>query len=189
MFNIEELKETILSIKDSNGHCYVAIDGRCGSGKSTLAKQLSEELDAPIFHMDDFFLRISQRTKERYEEPGGNVDRERFKEEVIDSLVRQEDIIYQPFDCQVFELEEKVTVNYNPIVIVEGSYSCHPELIDYYDYKIFVDIDPKTQIERIRKRNGEEKLKVFIEKWIPLEELYFKTFEIDKKCDVIIDVR
>ena len=32
--------------------------------------------------MDDFYLQEYQRTQERYNEPGGNVDRERFKKEV-----------------------------------------------------------------------------------------------------------
>lgn len=35
---------------------------------------------------DDFFLRPEQRTPERLAEPGGNLDRERMKSEVIDRL-------------------------------------------------------------------------------------------------------
>ena len=33
--------------------------------------------------MDDFFLRPEQRRPERFAEPGGNVDRERFAAEVL----------------------------------------------------------------------------------------------------------
>jgi hypothetical protein len=43
---------------------------------------LSEQPDATIFHMDDFYLQGRQRTYERLNEVGGNVDYERFAKEV-----------------------------------------------------------------------------------------------------------
>lgn len=52
------------------------------AGKSTLALLLSEQPDATIFHMDDFYLQGRQRTYERLNEVGGNVDYERFAKEV-----------------------------------------------------------------------------------------------------------
>ena len=64
----------------------IAIDGRCASGKSALASNLENELGCAVFHMDDFFLRPEQRTPQRYAEPGGNVDRERFWEEILEPL-------------------------------------------------------------------------------------------------------
>lgn len=60
----------------------IGIDGRCAAGKSTLALLLSEQPDATIFHMDDFYLQGRQRTYERFNEVGGNVDYERFAKEV-----------------------------------------------------------------------------------------------------------
>ena len=54
----------------------IAIDGRCGSGKTTLGQRLAELLEANLFHADDFYLRPCQRTPERYNEPGGNMDRD-----------------------------------------------------------------------------------------------------------------
>lgn len=47
----------------------VAIDGPCASGKTTLANALGGALGLTVFHMDDFFLRPSQRTPERLAEP------------------------------------------------------------------------------------------------------------------------
>lgn len=43
----------------------VAIDGRCGSGKTTLGEYLGQVFDCNVFRMDDFFLRMEQRTPER----------------------------------------------------------------------------------------------------------------------------
>ena len=55
----------------------VAIDGRCGSGKTTLGEYLEQVFDCNLFRMDDFFLRMEQRTPQRLKETGGNVDYER----------------------------------------------------------------------------------------------------------------
>ena len=44
-----------------------------------------------------------------------------------------------------------------------------------------------TQIERIRKRNGEKMLNMFIDKWIPLEEMYFKAFKVEEEADIVFD--
>lgn len=177
---IRELLETKESV-------LIAIDGRCGSGKTTLASQLKEALKCNVIPMDDFFLRMEQRTKERYLEPGGNVDRERFLEEVLIPLKKKDDIDYRPFDCMTFQLKDPIHVPFQNVTIVEGSYSCHPELFDYYDFHIFLTIDRENQLQRILKRNGEEKLQVFIDKWIPLEERYFSKYKIEELCERVYE--
>lgn len=160
----------------------VAIDGRCASGKTTLAKVLGEKIGCEVIHMDDFFLQPYQRTPERYDEAGGNVDHERFEKEVLIPLRKDGSCTYQRYDCSLQQLKDEVHVHARSIVIVEGSYSLHPRLWSYYDLKIFLDVDQKEQIERIKKRNGEDKLEVFLSTWIPLEEKYFDTYQVKEKC-------
>ena len=167
----QELLEAINQIYKQKGHVTIAIDGRCGSGKTTLANKLKEYLDCHIFHMDDFYLQACQRTKERYNEPGGNVDRERFKKEVLEPLNNQQDVLYRPLDCSSMSISEGTVYPYKPINIIEGSYSCHPDLINAYDLTIFVDIDESLRHKRIEERNGKEALNMFIKKWIPLEAM------------------
>ena len=179
----QELLEKIDQIYKQKGHVTIAIDGRCGSGKTTLANKLKEYLNCHIFHMDDFYLQASQRTKERYNEPGGNVDRERFKKEVLEPLNNQQDVLYRPLDCSSMSISEGTVYPYKPINIIEGSYSCHPDLINAYDLTIFVDIDESLRHKRIEERNGKEALNMFIKKWIPLEEKYFSCFDIQNHCD------
>lgn len=77
---IEIMIEEIL--KRKHRPVIIAIDGRCAAGKLTLALLLSEQPDATIFHMDDFYLQGRQSTYERLNEVGGNVDYERFAKEV-----------------------------------------------------------------------------------------------------------
>ena len=159
----------------------LAIDGRCGSGKTTLAGMIAHRYKAEVIHMDDFFLRKEQRTPERLAEPGGNVDRERFRQEVILPIREGQDRFeYQRYDCSRQELGETVHIVKSPLVVIEGAYSCHPYFGDIYDIRVFMDVDPAEQQKRILTRNGPEMLPRFISEWIPKEELYFKTFRIKR---------
>ncbi len=171
---------------ESPGPAVLAIDGRCASGKTTLAKKLADEWNAALFHMDDFYLQPHQRTPERLAEPGGNVDRERFLEEVLLPLRRGETISYRRFNCGTMTFDPTRPIVPGAIAIVEGSYSCHPDLRGYYDYRIFMDIDPETQQERILRRNGPDGLQRFITRWIPLEETYFSECAVRDHCDLLI---
>lgn len=163
----------------------VAIDGKSGSGKSRLGSLLGRVYDCNLFHMDDFFLRPEQRTEERLSEVGGNVDYERFFEQVVAPLLNHTpEFSYQVYDCSVQKLTKVVPVTSKPLAMVEGSYSCHPCLQKAYDLKIFLDVDSQTQKERIRLRNGDWMLSRFIEEWIPKENSYFEKFGIRETCDI-----
>lgn len=91
------------------------IDGRCGSGKTTLGEYLKQIFDCNLFRMDDFFLRMEQRTPERLREVGGNVDYERFEETVLRSLLQKEQVCYQPFSCQEWGLVNYSATSYQSI--------------------------------------------------------------------------
>ena len=163
----------------------IAIDGMCGSGKTTLGNYLAKELNASLFHMDDFFLQPHQRTEERLAEPGGNVDYERFKEEVLNHLADTDGVTFQPFSCSKWQLADAVTIPYNDIVVVEGSYSHHPYFEDFYNVKIYLEISKEEQKKRIVTRGGESVWPMFEEKWIPMEKRYFEEFQIKEKSDII----
>lgn len=165
----------------------IAIDGRCAAGKTTLAAGLAEKLGGDVIHMDDFFLPPELRTPERRSEPGGNVHYERFLKEVILKLASGEAFSYQRFDCSRMAPGDRIPVQNSGFVFVEGAYSCHPVLGNYMDRKIFLDIDRRNQTERIRERNGEDRLQDFLQLWIPLEEAYFQAFSVEEKADYIIN--
>ena len=166
----------------------VAIDGPCGSGKTTLAEALSRELDCPVIHMDEFFLRPEQRTPERFAEIGGNVDRERFLEEVLGPLKRGDAVCYRPFDCGKWALGEPITVEPKKLTVIEGVYSMHPDLADCYDYSVYLDISPEYQRERIQERNSPAFAKRFFEEWIPLENRYFEGMLVKERCCEVLKI-
>ena len=165
----------------------IAIDGSSGSGKSTLAQLLKDVYGATLVHMDDFFLQMHQRTPERFKEPGGNVDYERFLAEVLMPLSAGKPFSYRPFLCSSMSLGEPVSVTPRPLSIVEGAYSMHPSLAGYYDASAFLSIDPEKQAARILKRNGPDMQKRFLEEWIPLEHLYFDACGTRARCSMVIE--
>lgn len=174
-------------IKEKAAPNVIAIDGRSASGKTTLANQLKIILDAQVIHMDDFFLPLSLRTAMRYEEAGGNVHYERFTEEVLPNLKKPEAFSYKIFDCKKLDYNGRQMIWANSKWrIVEGAYSQHGKFGNYADLKVFYDIAPEEQMRRINDRNGAKAAQMFKTKWIPLEEKYIRTFEVDKKADLII---
>lgn len=180
MFN--KINELIEKKKPVN----IAIDGNSGAGKSTLAKLINSIYDCNLFHMDDYFLRPEQKTENRLIEVGGNIDYERFNMEVINGLKSNSEFSHQVYNCKTLQLDEVHTVKPKILNIIEGVYSMHPIFIDIYDLKIFLEIDEKSQVERILKRNGELMLKRFISEWIPMENEYFKKMNIRDKSDIIL---
>ena len=167
----------------------LAIEGGSASGKTTLGQILAERYGCTVFHMDDFFLRPEQRTASRFAEPGGNVDRERFLEEVLLPLRRGEKVSYQRFDCASMTLQSAVEITPRKLVVTEGAYSMHPELAPYYDLSVFLDIPPELQRERISHRNAPEKAKRFFTEWIPMEQVYFAAFDIPARCTLRVSIK
>ena len=170
--NLESVIKQIDDLLTQKDAVIVAIDGKCTSGKTTLASKLAELYDCNVFHMDDFFLRPEQRTPERFAEVGGNVDYERFLEEVLLPLKSSKTFSYRPFDCSTFTLSAPVIVTPKRLNIIEGTYSQHPYFRNPYDLKILLTIDEETQHRRILDR-PEFLHKRFFEEWIPMENRYF----------------
>lgn len=165
----------------------ISVDGGCASGKSVIAKKLADSLGFELVFADDFFLPFEMRTPERFAQPGGNLDRERFVYQVLPHLGTGRAFEYDIFDCSQGKLSEKRRIRGGKPIIVEGSYSNHPSFGDIYSLRIFVTCSKEERLKRILERNGEEMLKRFENEWIPLEDRYFEKFSIMQNSDVIID--
>lgn len=184
----------------NNERVLLVIDGRCGAGKTTLASRISEKLTCNVFHMDDFYLPAAEQTDERMKEPGGNISFGRFLSEIIMPIENGADIAYRPFVCRNQAYADTKLMPAEKINIIEGTYSCHQRLRGAYErlcgheaatgsmklIRIFLDIDCRKQIERLRTRVGEQRLKMFEDKWIPREEEYFKLCSVREYCKNVI---
>lgn len=169
-----------------NPHDILAIDGPCGSGKTTLASLISETYSVDVIHLDDFFLPLELRTPTRMKECGGNVHYERFHSEVIEGILSKVPFTYRRFSCATMDYAGSVTIDNNKPIVIEGSYSLREDFRSIYTQKIFLQIDSKTQQQRLIKRVGPERFTQFQELWIPKEEAYFQAYHIKDVADIIL---
>lgn len=189
MESVESMKSAIDRVERllAEGRCaFVAIDGPCASGKTVFAASLHERFGGNVLHMDDFFLRPEQRTPERFAEPGGNVDRERFEAEVLKPLAAGKAVRYRPWDCHTGDFATSHSVEPAALTVVEGSYSMHPALRGYYDLTMCLIVDPSERLRRLEARNP-RMLQRFIDEWIPLENRYFESTNTQGSADLLVD--
>ena len=189
MESVESMNSAIDRVERllAEGRCaFVAIDGPCASGKTVFAASLHERFGGNVLHMDDFFLRPEQRTPERFAEPGGNVDRERFEAEVLKPLAAGKAVRYRPWDCHTGDFATSRSVEPAALTVVEGSYSMHPALRGYYDLTMCLIVDPSERLRRLEARNP-RMLQRFIDEWIPLENRYFESTNTQGSADLLVD--
>jgi uridine kinase len=166
----------------------IAIDGPSGSGKSSFAADITKSHDCNLFHMDDFFLPPERKTEERLATPGGNVDWERVKDEVLEPILSGKPFAHKIYNCKTGKYTKSKIFTPKRLNIIEGVYSMHPELIKYYDYKIFLDVKREKQLERIKRRTPSEKVyREYRYKWIPLEDAYFEAYNGRANSDFSFD--
>ncbi len=196
-FSLFSLIEQMLASQDV---LTVAIDGNSGAGKTWLAALIKSVYETEegetgerlqdgcnVFPMDQFFLTPEQKTDDRLNENGGNIDHERFLREVIGGINSMEPFSYRPYDCHVQALAKPIKILPKRLNIVEGCYSMHPNLSNSYNLKVFIGIDRQTQKKRILKRNGAAMLERYVREWIPLENNYFSNLKIKNKCDLVFN--
>ena len=187
MISKEEAVALIAGRLEEKDRVIVALDGMSCSGKSTFAGELADRFGGAAVHMDDFFLPADRFTEEMQALPGGNVDRDRFRSEVLEPLSRGQDFAYAPFSCQEQALlPDRVSVT-GRLIVVEGAYALLPDWGNYYDLALFLQVSQEEQQGRLLLRNGVRGMVPFLKRWIPREESYFAACAVKDRCDDIVD--
>ena len=162
----------------------ISLEGRCASGKTTITSKLKHKYT--IIPIDDFFLPINLKTKERLNEIGGNINYELIKKTLIElkqGLKHNLEVFsYSAFDCSKQEYYTKEIILKDK-VILEGVYSASIYFRELIDKIAYLFVDKETQLKRINNRSLKDK---FINEWIPLEEKYFEHILIEEIVDIII---
>ena len=164
----------------------IAIDGPCGSGKTTQAALLCRMLVCPCVHMDDFHIPHARKTPERMAQPGGNSDRERLLAEALLPWREGRTVTYCPYDCAADGPAAPIVLPACRVLVLVGSYAHHPDLARLTDVSVFVRVEREEQLRRIAARSP-EKLQQFIDRWIPLEDSYFRAFHLPAPGSVAVD--
>ena len=179
--------EAVGRIADQRGtRVLVTVDGPCASGKTTLAGRLAEVFGAAVVHTDDYVIPHARKTAERLAVPGGNCDADRLAAEVAAPWKRGDPVIYRRYDCRNDVLLPEERLPDCRVLILEGSYCGLPAIRRYADVRIFVNASMETRERRLRQRESAQSLQMFYDRWIPLEDAYFRAFGLpDGECAVL----
>ena len=147
----QELLDTIEELKTTYNAFAVAIDGMTGAGKTTLAARLSKKFGAPVVHLDDFRLPLSERKPDWETTPGGEMDFERFDEEIVTPWLTKKPLVYSVVDPKSGEITERRALPDGQMFLFEGTYALHPLIRDFYDLRLFMKVDGQVQASRLVK--------------------------------------
>ena len=161
----------------------VTIDGPCASGKTTLAERLAAVFGAAVVHTDDFVISHARKTAERLAIPGGNCDWERLTAESLAPWKAGQEAFVRRYDCHADRLLPPEPIPGGNLLILEGSYSGLPAIRALADVRLFADTPESIRLKRLQQRESPESLKMFMERWIPLENAYFMAYGLpDGEC-------
>jgi len=170
-------------LKEDNEGLVVAIDGDAASGKTTLSQLLKERYHGTVIHTDHFYLPFDQRT----DIVAGHMNIKKILHEVLIPHALGKDTHYEWFDPHINRVRSTIYEPYQKLLILEGSYSMHPDLQPYIDVKIVLSVSADIQHSRILARSSEEVLAKFISTWIPQEKKYQAFYQIRTSADITID--
>lgn len=202
---IKHLAEVILNTKRRHP-VRVGIDGVDASGKTTLANSLadylkSQNVDVIRASIDGFHNPKSIRYQKGRNSPEGYYKDSFNNKAIVDNLLapleESGNLKYKKaiFD---FKTDSEVvlpvqTANKDSILIMDGVFLFRPELVDYWDLKIFIEADFKITVSRATKRDGyylgseQEILDKYNQRYVPGQQLYFQEAQPQEKADIIIE--
>jgi hypothetical protein len=178
----EELMDQIEELCCMFNAFAIAIDGMAFAGKTDLAAHLSKKFGAPIIHMSDFLLPEDKRPDGWETTPGGEVDFERFDEEIVQKWLKQKPIVYDIHDPKTGEVTDRIALPDGQIYIVEGTYCLHPAILDFYDLRLFLQVPKEEQAKRAEAAKKPLSLEL-----IARHDRYFTTYMTELLADFTID--
>ena len=166
----------------------VTIDGPCASGKTTLAEKLAGVFEAAVVHTDDYVIPHGQKTPERLANPGGNCDADRLSKEVVIPWKHGDTVLIRKYDCRNDRLLPAEKLPDSRILVLEGSYANLPMIREHADVRVFVNTPWEIRKERLIRRESPQSLRMFYDRWIPLEDRYFEAYGLpDQECILLIE--
>jgi len=163
----------------------VGISGVDASGKTTFAKKLTQNLkqqtDRQILStsIDNFHNPRSTRYSKGKDSPEGyyydSFNLDALKNKLLNPISKGEpQVKLKHFDNTInVEVEcEPTKVKSDAILILEGIFLFRDELVNYFDYKIWLDIDFDTMLKRGIARDGIEES--YRKRYIPGQKLHLK---------------
>lgn len=183
----------------------VAIDGIDNAGKTSLADELSvciEQQGRPVIRasIDGFHRPRRERYQRGSDSPEGyyedSFDYTTLRKELLIPLGPNGNLRYRRAAFDVYAdaflttLEEVAPSN--AILLFDGVFLLRHEIVDDWDYKIFVDVAMDVALQRAIKRgialfgSAEAVQSRYLQRYLPGQKLYLATTHPEQKADVIV---
>ncbi len=159
----------------------VAIDGIDAAGKTTFA-------DALAVRLRERGRSVSRASIDSFHNPPeiryqrGNLSPEGY--------------FYDSFNYEALKSQVLIpfqTADPAAILVFDGVFLLRPELIDFWDVKIFIDIRFETALKRALQRDvelfgsTEEVIKRYQQRYLPGQKLYLESCQPAAKADIVLD--
>lgn len=193
-----EIINAVYRQKQDSHPLVLALDGGSGSGKSTIARCIGAELEATIIPCDGFFAANIPDSEWLIRSPAEKVREaivwQRIRDEALVPLLNGEIARWHSFDFEAglskdgtYPMQAEYTEREpNAIIILDGIYSTRPELSDYVDLAVLVDVPIKERHQRLKLREEADFLKAWHERWDEAEEYYFTQIRPPESFDLIV---
>jgi predicted kinase len=167
----------------------IAISGFGGSGKTTLANTLKSQLSgAQIVSIDSFSTHEWRRNAD-----WDNFDRQRFVRDVLAPAHDNKfplQFVHKPWPGNP---EETIAIPKTNCLVVEGCSIFHPDLLRYYDLKIWMDCPLELATERAMWRDRyiheNEQDYYWLNIWMPNERDFLAKYHPDELADIKLSTK
>ncbi len=182
---ITEVASKIISAKSNHHPILIAIEGFGGAGKSTIANKLAEILgSAFVISIDDFIVK-EKLTESSWDK--GSFDRARLEQQVLIPITNGRPASYQKLLWQTNQLSNPVPVPDVDFLIIEGISTYHPDIKNYYDYKIWVETPIDLANERGHARDGSSENAQHWELWSQNDLNYQQKHHPELVADFVVE--
>jgi uridine kinase len=166
-----------LELRSRNRTAYVGIDGCGAAGKSTLAGLVAAAVErAVVITVDDFATpRLT------------SWDYPRFAADVVAPLLAGRPARYQRWDWDTDRGAEWHDVPPGSLLVVEGVSCTRDEVGLPWDLRVWVEAPRELRLARALERDGQERLPLWRDVWLPSEEAYVAAQHPERRADLVVD--
>ena len=170
----------------------IAFDGRSGVGKTTLAQAIAQELRGIVIGGDDFFSGGSDSdwdARSAEAKVADCIDWRRLRKEALEPLLGGKTASWHPFNfiSGIGLSEEVIRREPAALIILDGAYSCRPELSDIVDLSVLIEMsDDRLRRQRLLAREGHDFMESWHKRWDVAEDHYFTQIAHRSGFDIVI---